>query len=189
MFCSTSLLLSSTRWVQLSLSSLCLLFWAAPSINLEWNYLGTPSIEPGASGWDARMLPLCFATPLTKLSVFVGDSTNKEQSKKIFLFLSQILIFFLVVVSDCLSRSEFSSAAKWPPGTFSHLWMSQLTRIAISHSCFVDWAIWKKSRALFLDRIDGDMLPLKYKCKTKLDQMCCRKFLIEVYLKPVAWVM
>ena len=34
-FCSTNLSLASTRWVQLTLSSLCLLFQAVPSINLS----------------------------------------------------------------------------------------------------------------------------------------------------------
>ena len=34
-FCSTSLPLASTRWVRLTFSSLCQLFWAVPSINLS----------------------------------------------------------------------------------------------------------------------------------------------------------
>ena len=54
-FCCTSLPLGSTRWVQLTLSSLCQLFYAVPSINISKSrekFLGTP-----------RNKPLCFAAP------------------------------------------------------------------------------------------------------------------------------
>ena len=52
--------------VQLTLSSLCPLFRAVLSINLsniKRNFLGTLRIEPKAAGWEASILPLCYAAP------------------------------------------------------------------------------------------------------------------------------
>ena len=34
-------------------------------------FLGTPGIEPEATGWDARMLPLCYAAPYPISQLFI----------------------------------------------------------------------------------------------------------------------
>ena len=31
--------------------------------NVKKEFLGAPRIEPGAAGWEARTLPLCYAAP------------------------------------------------------------------------------------------------------------------------------
>ena len=65
-FCCTSLPLASTRWVQLTLSSLCPLFLAVQSINLsniKSKILGNARIVPGAAGWEASLIPRCHAAP------------------------------------------------------------------------------------------------------------------------------
>ena len=52
-FCSTSLLLASTKWFQLTFSSLCLLFQAVPSINLssiKKKFLGCRELNTGLVG-------------------------------------------------------------------------------------------------------------------------------------------
>ena len=76
-------LLSSTRWVRSTLSSFCtvhsFLSSAVPWINLcdiENKSSGTRRIEPGAAGWEARTLPLCYATPLLLFTHFISINTN-----------------------------------------------------------------------------------------------------------------
>ena len=51
------------------------LFSAVLSINLcniREKFLGMPSIEPGAAGWEARMLPMCCAAPYCFSSLVPG---------------------------------------------------------------------------------------------------------------------
>ena len=67
-FCSASVPLASTRWVRMTFSSLCLCSAVNKSQQHKKNsrekYSGTLRIKPGAAGWEARMLPLCYAAPL-----------------------------------------------------------------------------------------------------------------------------
>ena len=35
--------------------------------NIERKFLGTPRIKPGAAGWEASILPLCYAAPLLRV--------------------------------------------------------------------------------------------------------------------------
>ena len=41
-------------------------------------FLGTPRIEPGAAGWEARMLPLCFAVHYPHPCFYGGDNKTIE---------------------------------------------------------------------------------------------------------------
>ena len=80
LFCSTSLPLASTRWVQSTFSSLCPFsskqrrrLTRSSNIknifprNISQKNLGMPRprFEPWAAGWEARTLPLCYAAPHT----------------------------------------------------------------------------------------------------------------------------
>ena len=65
-FCSTSLPLASTRWVQ-STIKLCTVHSLSSVLslnvgNIKLIFLGIflGGIEPGAAGWEARTLPLCY---------------------------------------------------------------------------------------------------------------------------------
>ena len=66
-FCSTSLPLASTRWAWLTLSSLCPLLKAVSVSKSSEKFLRMPRIKPGAPGWEASMLPLCYASPAPTL--------------------------------------------------------------------------------------------------------------------------
>ena len=73
LFCSTSLLLASTRWVQLTLSSLWSLFKSGPSINLcnielffprsLENFCERGESNPGLLGAKQEHYPLRYAAP------------------------------------------------------------------------------------------------------------------------------
>ena len=65
-FCSTSLQLPSTIWINLKSSTLCPLFLIVPSINLssiKGKILWNAENQTQAAGWEASMLPLCYAVP------------------------------------------------------------------------------------------------------------------------------
>ena len=62
--------LASTIGVWLTLSSLCLLFQALPSINLS-SIKVAPSIKPGTAGWEASLLPVCYAASSDLVSLVV----------------------------------------------------------------------------------------------------------------------
>ena len=64
-FCSTSVPLASSRSVWLTF-----LLWAESSINpsnSREKFSRMLVIKPRATGWEARMLPLCYAAPLIAL--------------------------------------------------------------------------------------------------------------------------
>ena len=70
LFCSTRVPLTSTRWVWLPFSSLCPLYsklrrqLIPATARNSWEFfLVMLGIKPGAAGWEARMLPLCFEAP------------------------------------------------------------------------------------------------------------------------------
>ena len=77
-FCRTSLPLARTIWAQLTLSCLCPLFKALPSLNLsiiKKFFCGKLRIEPAAAGWEASMIPLCYAalpSPPLSMCLWVG---------------------------------------------------------------------------------------------------------------------
>ena len=44
------------------------------------NFFGTPTSEPRAAEWEARMLPLCFAAPAQQL-LFIRLAPGEEEWK------------------------------------------------------------------------------------------------------------
>ena len=54
--CTIDIIKASLHW-----SKQCHQYISVPSRD---KFLGTPRIEPGAAGWEASVLPLCYAAPL-----------------------------------------------------------------------------------------------------------------------------
>ena len=124
LFC-TSLPLSTTRWVRSSFSSLCPLSSnQCRRLNLsknQNNFLGILRIEPGATGWEARILPLCYAAPFTKPTFSKSNSrlppTNQNKLRHVYTWLTanikSIIHFDVVFVNlNHVTDSKLESA-RW----------------------------------------------------------------------------
>ena len=127
--------LAWTRWVGSTFSSLCpLSSYQRPWFNLcninnfsSEKKLGRLRIKPGAAGWEASMLPLCYAAPLDDVTLFIMCiEARTTQSLKGSIFPGAVLFFVnlskannlrsqpLLVSAFFFFLSSRTFAVKWP---------------------------------------------------------------------------
>ena len=109
-------LFCGTRFVQLTLLSICPLSSKRHSwqISAASNQLGTPIIKFRSAGWEAGMLPLCFAALsqnseifCLKLFLVTEDPENFLQTEFRNVFVSPQEKYLLRFVRLCFSLSSF----------------------------------------------------------------------------------